>query len=143
MKNKKMISYIANTGLFIWFFLDMIGVAFNDQVLVTQSWKEDGLFFLIFLVSLLLYIFKEKVGMYILSFWLIMWFIIQFYFHWYYTIFGPWEGKNNYFSNTIKLINTSEIYVPDLYHIVLHILLLFSLISTLSYCRSVKIGNRI
>ena len=42
--------------LLVWFFLDMIGVYFGDKCLVTQSYKEDGLFFLIYLTAIILFI---------------------------------------------------------------------------------------
>lgn len=137
MDNKKIPS-IANSILLIWFFMDMIGVAFNKRILVTQSWKEDGIFFVIFIIVFLCFLFKEKFGKYILSIWLFMWFSTQFYSHWCFTIFGPWEGKIKYFVDTIKLIPATIVYIPDLYHIVLHILILFALISTLIYCITIK-----
>jgi len=64
--------------------------------------------------------------------WLFMWLLTQFFSHWYYTIFGPSEGKINYFADTIKLIPSSNTYIPDLYHIILHVLILVSLMCVLS-----------
>lgn len=118
----------------------MIGVTFANRLLVIQSWKEDGIFFVIFIVSFLCFILKEKMGKYILSVWLFIWFATQFYFHWFFTIFGPWEGKIKYFNNTIKLIPSTIVYIPDLYHIVLHLLILFALVSTIIYCTATKKG---
>ena len=63
-----------------------------------------------------------------------MWFIAQLLSHWYFTIFGPSVGKINYFANTIKLINSADIYIPDLYHIILHILIFIALINMIRYC---------
>ncbi|MTI68101.1 MAG: hypothetical protein FH753_16085 [Firmicutes bacterium] len=135
---KKKITFIANSILFIWFFLDMIGMTINKRVLVLQSWKYDGIFFIIYITSFLFFIFKERTGKYILSVWLFMWLITQFYFHWCFTIFGPWEGRIKYFDDTIKLISSTTVYIPDLYHILLHIFILFALISTLIYCTMKK-----
>jgi hypothetical protein len=42
-----------------WFFLDMVGVCFGEQYLVTRSYRDDGLFFIIFCVSFLLFVYKE------------------------------------------------------------------------------------
>ncbi len=129
---------IANIALLLWFALDMTGFSLKEKVLVTQGYQDDGVFFVVFLLSIILFYSYEKLGKYILNIWLFMWFFIQFYFHWVFTIFGPWEGKRNYFSNTIKLIASDEVYIPDLYHIILHILILASLILTSYYIYSVK-----
>ncbi|MCR1899259.1 hypothetical protein NSA47_09700 [Irregularibacter muris] len=132
--NKK-ICFISNLCLLVWFFLDMIGVSIDNGILVTRSYREDGVFFLIFLFLFIGFIFKERLGKYLLSGWLFLWFFTQFLSHWYFTIFGPAQGKMNYFADTIKLIPSSTIYIPDFYHIVLHILILISLINMILYCR--------
>lgn len=132
--NKK-ICVISNLCLLLWFFFDMIGVSIKGNVLVTRAFRTDGIFFLIFLILLIWYLYKEKTAKYFLSGWLFMWFIIQFLSHWYFTIFGPSEGKMNYFADTIKLIPSTNIYIPDLYHIILHILILLSLITMIIYHR--------
>jgi len=66
-----------------------------------------------------------------------IWFIVQFLCHWYYTIFGASDkkikGYNECFRDTIRIFPMSEErLVPDLYHIVLHILILQTL-SAVSY----------
>jgi hypothetical protein len=126
--NKK-VCFVLNLCLLLWFFLDMTGMSINGHILVTRSFREDGIFFLIFLVLFIWYIFKDRIGKYFLTGWLFMWFLTQFLSHWYFTIFGPSEGKMNYFADTIKLVSASSVYIPDLYHIILHILILASLIS--------------
>lgn len=128
----KILCIISNLFLLIWFFLNMIGISIDGKILVTRSYKYDGLFFIIFLAFFLLFIFYEKVGKYLLMGWLFMWLLTQFFSHWYYTIFGPSEGKINYFADTIKLIPSSNTYIPDLYHIILHVLILVSLMCVLS-----------
>lgn len=65
----------------IMVFLDMVGLSINGSILVTRSYKDDGIFFLIFLVVFTLFVFKEKVGKYFLLVWLFMWFLTQFLFH--------------------------------------------------------------
>jgi hypothetical protein len=124
---------IANIVLLGWFFLDMVGLYFGELYLVTRSWKDDGIFFLIFLISLLLFIFKERVGKYILAIWLGIWLVTQLLSHELFTIIGGGEGKIRYFEGSIKLINSNTLYIPDLYHIILHVLILIALITTLLY----------
>lgn len=135
---RKKICVFTNLSLLLWFFLDMTGMSINNHILVTRSYKEDGIFFLIFLLLFILFILKDNIGKYFLAIWLFLWFTTQFLSHWYFTIFGPSIGKMNYFANTIKLIPSSNIYIPDLYHIVLHILILISLVSMIIYCINPK-----
>ncbi|GAA0730102.1 hypothetical protein GCM10008905_30960 [Clostridium malenominatum] len=138
MNKYKKNAIAANIFLMAWFFLDMVSLNIGDNILVTSSYKDDGIFFIIFLVAFVWFVIKDNIGKYILVGWLFVWFTTQFYFHWYFTIFGPWKGKINYFANTIKLIPSSNIYIPDLYHIVLHVLILASLISMIIYCAVCK-----
>ena len=130
--NKKIVISV-NVFLLIWFFLDMIGVYFGDIYLVTTSFKEDGIYFLIFLVSFLLFAFKENIGKWILLVWLILWFVTQFISHWWFTIIGNNINKINYFKDSIKLFQSDSLYIPDLYHIILHLLILLAIISIISY----------
>ncbi len=141
MDSFKKITVLSNLVLLAWFFLDMVGLSFGNNILVTRSYKEDGIYFIIFAVSLILFILKEKVGKYILLIWLSLWLATQFYSHWYITIFGPWERIRTYFANTIKLIPTNNIYIPDLYHIVLHLLILVSFGSLIVFLISSKKKN--
>lgn len=128
--NKKYV-LISCLILLLWFFLDMIGVNLGDKYLVTQSFSDDGIFFLIYLVALLLFIFKERIGKYILNIWLLMWFITQFISHWLYIIPGQGLGTNKieYFKASIKLFESTERYFPDIYHIVLHLLIIIALVT--------------
>ena len=131
--------------LFVWFFLEMIGVYFGDKCLVTQSYKEDGLFFLIYLTAIILFIIKDKIGKWIVAVWTSIWFVIQFLCHEWYTIFndgimGSLEGKIKYFSETVQWIKIEGKYIPDIYHTVLHILLLLVIITTFMFIK--KTGNK-
>jgi len=134
----RILCFISNLFLLIWFFLDMIGISIDGKILVTSSYKSDGFFFIIFLAFFILFIFYEKAGKYLLTVWLFMWFLTQFFSHWYFTIFGPPEEKINYFANTIKLIPYTNTYIPDLYHIILHVLILVSLICVSNFIFSKK-----
>lgn len=136
MKKRSVI--ITCVLLLIWFFIDMTGLYFGNEYLVTQSYKEDGIFFIIYLIAFILFISKEKIGKYFLDVWLLMWFITQFLSHWYFTITGGALSKLEYFKGSMKLIDSSTRYFPDLYHIVLHVLILITLIFVNIYIFKVK-----
>ncbi len=124
---------IYNIPLLLWFFLDMTGFSIGGNLLVSQAYMEDGLFFILYLVSLITFIFFNKIGKIILPTWLSLWLLAQISSHWYFSILGPWENLNAYFSNTIKLFPQTQRYLPDLYHIILHLLIVIALISTLIF----------
>lgn len=130
---KKQYCVCVNILLLGWFFLDMVGVYFEDTYLVTRSWKDDGIFMIIFVAVLFLFIFKDRIGKYILVGWQTLWLITQFVFHEWYIIVGGGEEKMRYFSGSIKLFYSGSRYIPDLYHIVLHILIAVSLVLTSLY----------
>lgn len=124
--------------LLLWFFLDMTGFYLGDMCMVTRSYKEDGLFFLIYLLVVVLFIVKEKIGKWVAITWMAMWFAIQFISHEWYTIFnggfmGTLEGKIQYFSGTMQWLKIEGKYIPDIYHTFLHIFILCALISTIIY----------
>jgi hypothetical protein len=67
-----------------------------------------------------------------------MWFVTQFLSHEWYTIFGSgfmgdMNNKIAYFADCIQLIDVNERYVPDVYHVVLHILIIVAFIMTLLF----------
>lgn len=138
MKKEKKSLLAFNFFLLFWFFLDMVGLSLFGNTLVSRSYKDDGIFFAIYLVLLVVFIINEKIGLYTLIFWLFLWFTTQFLSHWYFTIFGPWEKKRQYFSETIKLFQTKKVYIPDIYHIVLHTLILLALAGSIRYFISKK-----
>lgn len=127
---------VWNVVLLGWFFLDMVGVWWQDYVLVTRSYSTDGVFFVVMFVGFLLFLFWKKYGVIILALLLGMWLMLQAYFHWYFTLFGPSQGKMNYFKDTIKLFSVPNRYIPDLYHIVLHVLIVYTLYHVLTYIRN-------
>ena len=129
---KKIYCMLAQIILLLWFFLDMIGLYFGDKCLVTRSYKEDGIFFLIYLAAMILFFTKEKIGKRIVIGWMSMWFVTQF--------MGTLEGKIEYFSGTIQWLQIEGRYVPDVYHTVLHILILCALTITIIY--TVKISKK-
>lgn len=124
--------------LLVWFFLAMTGFYFSGNCLVTRSYKDDGIFFLIYLATIIFFTVKESIGKWLSIGWLSMWFFIQFICHEWYTIFndgfmGNLQNKIEYFSGTMQWINIEGKYIPDIYHTILHILILFTLISTVIY----------
>ena len=135
---KKIYCSIAQIILLLWFFLDMTGLYFGENCLVTRSYKEDGILFLIYLVTMILFFVKEKIGKWLVIGWMSMWLLIQIMCHEWYTFFdsgvmGTLEGKIKYFSGTIQWIQIEGKYVPDVYHTVLHILILIALALTIIY----------
>jgi hypothetical protein len=131
---KKKYCIIVNLILLMWFFLDMIGVYVGDDYLVTRSYREDGIFFICFLVALILFVVKEQIGKYTLSIWLLIWLIAQFLSHEWFTFFGNGEGRIRYFKNAIHWVDSSTRYIPDVYHTVLHLLIVIASVVTLRYC---------
>lgn len=140
---KKKYCVILQIVLLLWFFLDMIGVYFSDSYLVTRSYKDDGIFYLIYLAVMVLFIFKEKIGKWAVFVWTSLWFIIQFLCHEWYTIFGKGimgtlEKKIEYFSGAVKWLEVEDRYIPDVYHTILHILILAVVITSAIYIRNSK-----
>lgn len=132
--------------LLLWFFLDMTGMYFGEACLVTRSYKEDGYFFLIYACTVLLFFFKDSIGKWAVAVFTAMWFVIQFLCHEWYTIFdsgfmGSLEGKIAYFSDTIQWIRIEGKYIPDLYHTILHLLILAAFSATAIYIKSTNSQN--
>ena len=146
MKKKHCI--ISNIVLLMWYSLAMVGVKFGNKYLVTGSYKEEWIFMVIALAAFIIFILKEKVGQYILLSWLSMWFITQFLSHEWYTIFGSGfmgstEGKIEYFKDTISFFPSETVYIPDVYHIILHVLIVVALSTTIIYCVDKKSKRKI
>lgn len=139
---KKIHCIIVQSILLLWFFLNMTGLYFGNNCLVSRSYKDDGIFFLINLIVFVLFIFKERIGKWLAIVWFAMWFAIQFICHEWYTIFnggfmGTLQGKIEYFSGTIQWLQIEGRYIPDVYHTILHILILCALISTIVYSKKI------
>ena len=117
--------------LWIWFLGCTITWRFGKHILVEGMGIRSAEFFMLGLYSmgLVSYRFFQPAGKWILFAILVLWFIIQFFCHWYYTLFGASEqkrkGYNECFKCTVRLILVSEKrLIPDFYHIVLHLLIL-------------------
>lgn len=146
-ENKKLkISYLITQVLLLaWFFLDMTGVYYTDGYLVTRSYKEDGIFFLIYLAAVVLFIIRDKIGKWAFLIWSVIWFITQFMNHELVTITGNnSEGKMRYFEGALKWLDIEGVYVPDVYHTVLHVLILAVIVVGVIYVmRSKKRRNMV
>lgn len=140
---KKIYCIVVQIALLLWFFLDMTGLYFGDKCLVTRSYKEDGIFFIVYLFTIIVFLIKENVGKWLVIGWTSMWLVIQFMCHEWYTIFGSGfmgtlEGKIEYFSGTIQWLQIDGKYIPDVYHTILHILILCVLTLTFIYVKRNK-----
>ena len=87
-------------------------------------------------VGLVLYYLLRPAGKWILLDILVLWFVVEFFCHWYFTLFGASESKmkgyNDCFRDTLRIILMSETRViADLYHIVQHALILLNIIACL------------
>lgn len=140
---KRAYCIIIQVMLLMWFFLDMTGVYFGNKCLVTRSYKDDGIFFLAYLAAVILFIVKENIGKWAVIIWTTMWFVIQFMSHEWYTIFnggfmGTLEDKLECFSGTMQWLKIEGRYIPDIYHTILHILILLVLAGTSIYAAKNK-----
>lgn len=140
---KKIHCIVVQIALLLWFFLDMTGWYFGDKCLVTRSYKEDGIFFVIYLTAVIVFLIKENIGKWLVIGWMSIWIVIQFMCHEWYTIFdggfmGTLDGKIEYFSETIQWLRIEGKYIPDVYHTILHILILCALTITITYVKRNK-----
>lgn len=129
------ITFIAQITLWIWFLGCTVTYRIGKHLLVEGVGLKSAEFSMLCLYSLGLTAFHcfQPVGRWILFGILVLWFIVQFMCHWYYTIFGASErklqGYNDCFQGSIRLFPMSDKrLIPDLYHIVLHILILINIV---------------
>lgn len=126
---------IISALLWLWF----LGCTFTwrfGRVLLVEGMGIKSIEFaalVLFSIGIAIYLLWEPIGIWVLMFELILWLIEQFFCHEYFTIFGTstkkLDGYNKCFEGTIKLFPASKTrLVPDLYHIVLHILIAIDLV---------------
>ena len=134
-EGKMVFTLIAQLLLSIWFLGCTITWRFGKLLLVEGMGIKSAEFVMLCLYSigLITYYLFQPAGRWILFAILVIWLVIQFFCHWYYTIFGASESKlkgyNEYFKDTVRLIPMSEKrLIPDLYHIILHILILLNIV---------------
>ena len=129
------VTILLQAALWIWFLGCTTTYKFGKYTLVEGMGVKSAEFIMLCLYSmgLILYYIIQPAGKWILLAILIFWLVVQFFCHWYYTIFGASESKlkgyNDCFYNTVRIFPMSKTrLVPDLYHIVLHTLILLNII---------------
>ena len=132
------LTLILQLVLWIWFFGCITTYRIGKKLLVEGMGIKSAEFIMLCLYSLGLtaYYLLVPAGRWILFGVLVFWFVVQFFCHWYYTLFGASEkklaGYNDCFRDTVRLFPMSEErLVPDLYHIVLHLLILLNIAACL------------
>lgn len=129
------ITIICQAVLWIWFLGCTVTYRIGKKLLVEGVGLKSAEFAVICLYSLGIIASHcfQPFGKWILFGILVLWFIVQFMCHWYFTIFGASErklqGYNDCFRDSIRFFPMSDKrLIPDLYHIVLHILILINII---------------
>ena len=123
--------------LWLWF----LGCTFTwkfGKVLLVEGMGLKSIEFtalVLFTIGIGIFLLWEPVGKWILLSELALWLVAQFFSHEYFTIFcvsdRKLKGYNECFAGTVKLFTVSETrLIPDLYHIVLHLLILADLVLT-------------
>ena len=131
---------ISQVALLIWFCGCITTYRIGKLTLVEGMGIKSAEFVMlcVFISGCILYHSFHSVGRWVLLAILLLWFIVQFFCHWYFTIFGASKKKlesyNSCFRNTIRLLPKNEKrIVPDFYHIVLHILIVLNIVCCLVY----------
>lgn len=132
------ITIIFQIVLWIWFLGCTITYRVGKKLLVEGVGLKSAEFVVLCLYTLGIIAFHcfQPLGKRILFGILILWFIVQFMCHWYFTIFGASErklhGYNDCFRDSVRIFPMSDKrLIPDLYHIVLHILILINIVRCL------------
>ena len=126
---------VCQLALWVWFLGCTITYRIGKCLLVEGMGVKSAEFAVLCLYSLglIAYHWFQPAGKWVLFGILLLWFVVQFMCHWFYTIFGASESKlkgyNECFKDAVRLFPMSdERLVPDLYHILLHVLILINLI---------------
>ena len=129
------ITILFQAALWLWFLGCVTTWRFGNVLLVEGMGVKSAEFAVLCLYScgLLAYYVFPAAGRWVLFSILLLWFAVQFRCHWHYTLFGADDGKlrgyNECFRGTVRLFPMREDrLIPDLYHIVLHLLLLANII---------------
>lgn len=128
---------VVSCLLWLWF----LGCTFTwkfGKVLLVEGMGLKSIEFValvLFTLGIGSFLLWEPIGKWVLLVELALWLVEQFFCHEYFTIFGSsskkLRGYNECFDGTVKLFPVSETrLIPDLYHIVLHLLILADLVLT-------------
>ena len=132
------VGILLQAELWIWFLGCTVTYRIGKYTLVEGMGVESAEFATLCLYSAgLLLDDLLPAGKWILLAMLVLWFVVEFFCHWYFTIVGATErklkGYNDCFRNTVRIFPMSETrLVPDLYHIVQHVLILLNIIHCLA-----------
>ena len=129
------LTILAQMALLFWFFGCICTYKLGKCILVEGVGIKSAEFVMLCLygAGIVFFLCFPSIGKWYLLGVLILWFVVQFFCHWYYTLFGVSEkklkGYNACFKNTLHLIPASETkLIPDLYHMILHLLILLNII---------------
>ncbi len=132
------ITILLQAALWIWFLGCTTTYRVGKHLLVEGMGVKSAEFAVLCLYSLGIAAFHcfRPAGKWILLGILLLWFAVQFMCHWYFTIFGASErklrGYNDCFRDAVRVFPMSDKrLIPDLYHIVLHLLILLNIITCL------------
>ena len=128
---------VVSCLLWLWF----LGCTFTwkfGKVLLVEGMGLKSIEFValvLFTLGIGSFLLWEPIGKWVLLVELALWLVEQFFCHEYFTKFGSsskkLKGYNECFEGTVKLFPVSETrLIPDLYHIVLHLLILADLVLT-------------
>ena len=130
-----MITILFQAALWIWFLGCTVTYRIGKSLLVEGMGVKSAEFAVLCLYSAGLAAFHclQPAGKWILAGILLLWFAVQFMCHWYFTLFGASErklkGYNESFRGTVRIFPMSDQrLIPDMYHIVLHILILVNIV---------------
>lgn len=125
---------LLQAALWIWFLGCVTTYRIGKHLLVEGVGIRSAEFAMLCLYSLGVAAFHsfQPAGIWILTGILLLWFAVQFMCHWYFTIFGASEtklrGYNECFRDTVRIFPMSDKrLIPDLYHIILHLLILLNI----------------
>ena len=128
------VTVVFQALLWIWFLGCTVTWRIGKKLLVEGMGIRSAEFCMLCLYSaglIAFYCFRPA-GKWILFGILVLWFVVEFFCHWFFTIFGASErklkGYNDCFRDTVRIFPMSEKrLVPDLYHIVQHLLILMNI----------------
>lgn len=131
----RILTALLQLALWLWFLGCITTYRLGGRVLVEGMGVRSAEFFMLCLFSVGLVCFYgfPFIGKWLLSGILIFWLAVQFLCHWRYTLFGASREKlasyHACFQNTVRLFpERKDRIVPDLYHAVIHLLILLNLL---------------
>jgi hypothetical protein len=132
--------------LLFWFTLDITGFVIGEFTLIVSAFKDepiDILWWIIFIVTFVVFILKDKIGKYVMLVFLIIWTFIQGAIY-----FRDKEGIQSYYNyfykeGTHRLIPASDLFlIKDTYHIFLDLFIAVSLVFVIIYIiKDINIRN--